>query len=544
MNQAYKLRAGFIFLFFCSLYLIILCNLYAIQIRQRSFYINLAKQQYNVSITSAPERALIYDRNGQPLALNKMSLSAFILPKKIEHIEQLEPFLKKHFPKALQRLYKNKDAHFLYIKRKLTPEQLALIEQQNITDIKILKEPNRFYPVESSGPIVGITDVDNKGLFGIELLCNNQLGGQPSIHTLEKDARSGHFYFTKTTTTNGIQGNSVSLTIDANLQFLAFEHLKETVEKYQAQEGAVLIMNPQTGEILSMVQWPTFDANNTESLDIAYTKNKLVSDTHELGSVMKVFVALAALEEGVVTINELINCQNAKSTFLNGIKVNTWRAHSVIPFSEVIQASNNIGIAKVAQRLDKKLYDHYTKLGFGSKTKLVWPGEQKGFVNPPRNWSKQSIISLSFGYEITASLLQLAQAFCVIANDGYPVKPHIFLNEPSNRNQENPLYQEKTIELIRDILEKTVLQGTARRAALKGYKVMGKTGTANLIINGQYNHDHNTYTFAGIIEKGDYKRVIVTFIKDAAQKNLYASMVAAPLFEQIAEMTLIHDKIL
>ncbi len=474
MNIAYKIRSSFIFLFFCSLYIIILFNLYSIAIKQRNFFTNLAKQQYMITVTSAPERALIYDRNGCPLVINKPMLSAFILPKALESIETLEPFLKKYFPKALERLYQHPEARFLYVKRKLSPEYLELLEQQAITDIKLLKEPGRFYPVESAGPIVGITDVDNVGLFGIELIYHKQLGGSPTTFNLEKDARSGHFYFTKTTKKEGVAGKPITLTIDADLQFLAFEHLKDTIAHFNAQEGAVVVMDPTNGDIIVMTQWPTFDPNNTQEIIIEHTKNKLATNVYELGSVMKVFTALAALEEGVVTPDELIDCEHKKTTYINGIKVNTVCEHGIIPFSEVIQHSNNIGIAKVAQRLDHKLYEHYKHLGFGKKTGLSWPGQQKGFINPPQNWSKQSIISLSFGYEITASLVQLARAFCVIANNGFPVTPRIIANAtvPNSAEKTGPLYSQENLEVIRDILEKTVTEGTAKSPPVRVFKLI------------------------------------------------------------------------
>jgi cell division protein FtsI/penicillin-binding protein 2 len=543
MKEAYKLRTSIIFLLFCLGYFLILFNLYSIQIKQRSFFGNLAKQQYNVTITNTPERALIYDRHQIPLALNKHSLSAFIMPKKVEHLEQLEQFLKKQFPQAWQRWCNHPDAHFLYVKRKLSPEQLALLEEKNIPDIKLLKEPNRFYPIEPAGPIVGITDIDNVGQFGIEMLFNQQLAGIPTTYTLEKDARSGYFYFTKSTKQEGIDGQPITLTIDSDLQFLVHENLKESVETFHAQEGAVVIMNPDNGEILAMTQYPDFDPNNTQDIAIECTKNKALTDVYELGSVMKVFVALAALEENLVNSDELIDCENTKTTMLNNIRINTWRPHGIIPFAEVIQNSNNIGIAKVAMRLGSKLYDHYLRLGFGHKTGLSWPGEQLGFVNPPKNWSKPSIVSLSFGYEITANLVQLSRAFCVIANNGYLVAPKLFLADAnSEKSLPQQLYSSSSLEVIRDILEKTVTQGTAHRAALSGYRVMGKTGTANLIIDGSYNPDHNRFTFAGIIEKGNYKRVIVTYIQNAAIKNLYASQVAAPLFMKVAENLVIHEK--
>ena len=548
MNIAYKIRAGFIFLFFCSLYMLILLNLYSIAIKQRNFFSTLGKQQYMISIKSTPERALIYDRCGSPLVINKPMLSAFILPKNLESTETVERFLKKYFPKALKRLYQHADSdtYFLYIKRKLNPDQLALLKKNNIPDIKLLKEPGRFYPLENDGHLIGITNIDNIGLFGIEGIYDKQLSGLPATFSLEKDGRSGHFYFNKTTQQEGLEGTPLKLTIDADLQFLAFEQLKNTLTNFKAEEGAVLIMNPINGDIIAMTQWPTFDTNNTEEIPIECTKNRAITDVYELGSVMKVFTALAALEEQIVTPDELIDCENKKTTYIDGIKVNTVHEEGIIPFSQVIEMSNNIGIAKVAQRLNNKLYHHYKQLGFGQKTDLLWPGQQKGFVNPPQNWTKQSIISLSFGYEITASLLQLARAFCTIANGGYLITPRIILDTQLTTNQEKkvPLYSQTTLNTLREILEKTVTQGTAHHAIMKGYKVMGKTGTANLLINGSYQPDHNIYTFAGIIEKGSYKRVIVTFIKNAAQKNLYAATVAVPLFEHVAENVLIHDKIL
>lgn len=546
MKIDYKVRSTLVFLFCCTLYGIILVNLYFIQIKQRTFFEQLGRNQYNVMVETKPPRALIYDRNGNYLALNKDMLSAFVTPKNITSWQTLEPFLREHFPQALERLEKNSVAHFLFIKRKLTDEEVQLIQESNLFDIKLLSEPHRFYPVASMGPIIGLTDIDNNGLFGIELLFNDVLAGSPTTSVLEKDARSGHFYFKKETKVQGKEGDAIRLTLDSDLQFLAYEDLKETLSTFNAKEGAVLVMNPSNGEILAMVNYPDFDPNDTKDLNLEYTKNKIVTEAYELGSVMKVFVALAALEEEQVTPDELVDCENSKTTWIDGIRVNTWKAHGLIPFEQVVQNSNNIGMAKVARRVGDALYEHYCKVGFGSKTGIQWPGEQKGFVNHPKNWTKPSIISLSFGYEISATLLQLAKAFCMIANHGIPVRPTLIMHEHKQSDEGfiEPLYSENSMDEIRTILEQTVTQGTARKAALNGYTVMGKTGTANMLINGVYCPDRNIYTFVGIIEKDNYKRVIVTFIKDAQQKDLYASSVAAPLFERIAENLVIHDNVI
>lgn len=292
-----------------------------------------------------------------------------------------------------------------------------------------------------------------------------------------------------------------------------------------------------------MTNYPSFNPNNFAEKDLSVTKNSCVTEAYELGSVFKIPSALAALEEKVVTPDEPIDCKNAETAYIDGRKINTVHAAGIIPFEEVITTSNNIGIAQVAQRVGTKLYDHYSKLGFSKKSGIPFPGENKGFINPPSNWSKQSIISLSYGYEVSANLLQLARAFCIIANGGYWIDPRLIFDEPIIGKKQK-LYSDESISIIKDLLEKTTASGTAKKAHIKGYRIMCKTGTANMLENGHYNPDRNIFTCAGIVEKDGYQKVIVVFIKEVAQKDLYAATVAAPLFEQIAERVLINDRII
>lgn len=539
-----KKRTFYIFALFCILYSIIIFNLFYLQIKKHSFFVSLAQKQYKVSLTRMPARASIVDRHGTPLALNKDHISAFIVPNQITHDAQLNSFLLKHFPDAYYRLIKQTKNKFMFIKRRLSQEEIALIQSAQLPDLHLLTEPSRFYPLPEAGTITGITSIDNKGLFGIEFFYNETLSGTPSSYKLEKDARSGYYYFTKETTIKGTEGTAIQLTIDSDLQYLACKEIEKTVKKFNAQEGAALVVNPENGEILVMAMAPKFDPNHTEHINIADTKNRSITEAYELGSVFKVFTALAALEENVVHPDELVDCHNKTTTYIDGRRINTWKAQGIIPFSEVIETSNNIGIAIVAKRLNNILYEHLCRLGFGKKTNIPLPGEQAGFVNPPHNWSKQSIISLSYGYEVTATLLQLAHAFCIIANKGHEIPMQLIMGQQQTNNPKPLLYSPESIAAIESILNNTTLHGTTKRAAIKGYTVMSKTGTANLLENGVYNPQKNIYTCAGIIQKGNYKRVIITFVKEAAQPNLYASQVSAPLFERIAEKVLIHDKVL
>ncbi len=543
MNNSYSIRTFFIFLVFVLLYFIIILNLFLIQIINSSYYEQLATKQHNIETTMIGVRAPIFDRNGKLIATNKDSLSAFILPHKLEQEKELTSFLKKHFPKAYARLKSKKNKYFMYIKRKLTPEQLKIISDKNLSDIKILQEPSRYYPYESMGVITGVTDIDNNGLLGLELQFNKQLSGQPEKVTLQKDARSGYFYFTKKTLIEGKQGQPIKLTIDADLQFLVYEELQEAANKLDAKQAAAIIMDPENGQIISMTSWPTFNPNDISNLNIQNTKNNVITDVYEFGSVIKVFLMMAALEEKIIGINDTIDCENKKTITMDGMQFSTWKDHGILTVSEVVEKSNNIGVAKIAKKVGPKLYDHYTRVGFTKRTGIPLPGEQKGFITPPNQWSKWSVIALSFGYEISATLLQLAKAFCVIANGGYDIKPTLILDDKVNVKGPR-LYSQETIDNIKEILKNTVTKGTAHHANIKGYSVMGKTGTANLLVDGKYCKEKNIFTFFGIVQKGDYKRVIAIFIKESNQQGVYASTIAVPVFEQIAEKMLIHDRII
>ncbi|HSW75664.1 MAG TPA: penicillin-binding protein 2 [Candidatus Saccharimonadales bacterium] len=533
------LRFFTVILVFFLLYGMIILNLYFIQIQQTSFFKNLGDKQYNITLQTLPQRAYIYDRNNNPVAINKDSIAAFILPKALTKHDELFSFLEKHFPQAVQRFPSYRTKNFMFIKRNLTPEEIELIEKTNHPDIHLLNESSRFYPYESLGTVIGITDIDNNGLFGLESQYNKELAGTPTTYNLKKDAKSHHFYFSKETKEQGTDGKPITLTIDAEIQFKMQNILDEAIAKYESLEGGALAMDPHTGEILAMVSYPHFDPNNTKALDMETTKNRPLTNCFESGSVIKIFMAMAALQEGVTDLDEIIDCEDLKETKLDHLRIRTTKPHGKIPFLQVIQYSNNIGTVKVAKRLGTELYDYYTLLGFGQSTGVNFPGEQKGFVNPPSNWSAYSIQSLSYGYEITVSLLQLARAFSLLINGGYLVTPKLIKDDIVEKT--GPLISQKTLDDVYTILEATVQAGSGTRAQIAGYKILGKTGTANILIDGKYDEDRHLYTFMGAIQKDDYQRVIVCYVKDS-KRATYASMVTAPLFKELAECMILHEQ--
>lgn len=510
-------------LFVCYFFLV--SNLFFLQIRHvhclTPFNVPL---QGSLLVLPEADRGIIIDRHGVPLAINVPEISAYIDCSRLKNRKQTVAFLAEYFPDACRRLSDNKNKQCIVIARRLSADQQQCIVCAQVPDIKLSVGVGRYYPMPATSTVIGVVGVDNAGLSGIEYKKQ---------------------YFLTSNVLPGVD-NQVQLTIDAELQFLVQEELRATLDKFKAREGTAIIMNPENGEVLAMVSLPSFDPNDGKKREVNHMSNKVVTDGYEPGSVMKVFAALAALQEGMVTVDELIDCGSSKSVVIEGRTINTCVAHGIIPFIQVIAGSNNIGIAQVAKRLGHKLYDHYLRIGFGKKTEIDFPGERSGFVNPPEYWSKQSIISLSYGYEIVVTPLQLAVAFSVIANGGYRVKPQLTILSKGQfglQQRSEKLYSDQALAAIEHILAQTALRSTARLSKLAGFSIKSKTGTANTIENGTYNVDKNIYTCAGIVQKNDYKRVMVVCVKHAEHKNLYASMVAAPLFERVAQVMVVHEKV-
>lgn len=533
----YRVRLLMVVVFFFALFAIIAIRLFLLQVYQKDFFTGLAQQQYGVSIKLDQPRATIYDRSGKvELAFNRDAPSVFILPGQLEDASRLESFLRNNYKDVYTRLKNNPARHFLWVDRKITQDRLAFLQRQGLVDLKFINEQQRFYPYQSLAHVIGFTDIDNNGIAGIELGKNKLLAGEPASVRLERDARSKSFYFSQLVEQPGVKGRPVTLTIDSTLQALAFEELVKNIEYHHAKSGSVVIMDPDSGEILAMANYPVFDPNQKGIPRLEVTKNFIVTECFELGSVLKAFCAFAAFEEGAVQYDELIDCEG-KVAFIDGFRVENWKSCGVVPFYDVIKNSSNIGVAKVAKRLGPKLYTHLRRVGFGSKTGLEFPGERSGFVNPPEHWSRSSVLVMSFGYEIMASLLQLCRAFCIIANGGYSVQPVLFKDPAPKPFARKKLYKDETIFHMKNVLEKI-----GEKYPVKGCRIFGKTGTARCIDNGHYSKKDHVYTFVGVVEKENYRRVILAFVAKPEQSNLWAAGVAAPIFHRLAEKMVMYEK--
>ncbi len=530
IQKNYHVRIIPVFLLFLTIFLIITLRFYSIQIHKHHFFTQMGTQQYDMTHTMPALRGTIFDRDKKPLTINAQAPSAFILTKHMHHPKETRAFLEQYFPNVYAQLLKQPERAFFWVGRNLSKRDHEFILEHGTVDISLITESTRNYPAEFCSSIIGRVDIDNKGIEGIEYKFNNILAGMPQTVRIKKDARSKQYYFEKDLITSGAAGQDIQLSIDSTLQFFAYEEVAKTVTDYKAQSGAAIILNPDTGEILAMVNVSAESDDKTPG----HIKNFCVTDCFEFGSVMKTFTALAAFEEKVVTPDEIIDCEGHAHNF-GKLRVVNWTPLEKVPFSEVIRRSSNVGIAKIAARLDTKMFAHLEKLGFGKKTGIEFPGERGGFVPTPHRWSKFTRYVLSFGYEISATLLQLARAFSIIAHDGYDVTPTL-LKQTAPPDTKEALYSHESISQLKNILE-----ATAQRYAIDGVRVMGKTGTARIAEHGTYSTKRHVYTFGGIIEQGSFRRVIITFIREPEKTNLWAAEVAAPLFKRIAEkVTMLH----
>jgi cell division protein FtsI (penicillin-binding protein 3) len=539
----YRFRVIWVFVFFCTLFVVIAVRLFVVQIKHKQFFKLLAQQQYAVQIKIMPPRGDIFDASGvTPLAFNRRVVSAFLVPSSLGPQSSTLKMLKRHYPDVLKRYNKNPSKHFLWLSRRMDDAEIAFLAKQEDPAIHYLDEFTRYYPYQGASQLVGLTDSDNNGIAGIELNFTKHLTGDPLEMRLERDARSGALYFARVVTDIGRPGKNLSLTIDKHLQEIVFYELQKKITSLKAVSGAAVVLNPDTGEVLAMANYPVFDPNKKGNIAFEAMKNRSVSECYEFGSVLKAFCALAALEEKVVAFDEPIDCEGRFAT-IDGVKIenptisllNRLKEHNnILPFNEVVRYSSNVGIAKIAKRLGPAYYDHLLRLGFGQKTGIQFPGERSGFVNPPHAWSRPSLIVMSFGYEIMGTIMQLARAACIIANGGYAVQPTVVRGEHVGKGKK--LYGGQSINEMKRIMEQV-----AERYPIPGMRVMGKTGTARCIVDGKYSTKVHQYSFIGIVEKGDYRRVIVTFVKEPEKSSLWSTDVAVPIFYTIAQRMVVHE---
>jgi len=530
----------------------IVFTLIKLQILNYPKYVQKVKKQSTRIFKTTPKRGTIYDNNGDILAISVKSFSAYI--KNINKKESL-----KIFKKITKRTYLNynerkniikrilKDKPFIWIKRKLEDkEYLRLktlsnkIKPKYKSFLGFYTEYKRLYPQNKiASHILGGVGIDEQPLGGIEYGLNEFIKGKSGNVKYELDGRRKAFKFEVIKKPE--RGKDIRLTIDSGIEFFVEKALNETVKRFNAKSGALIILDSKTGKILSMASNPDYYPQRISESPPSHIKNNAVSFLYEPGSTFKIIVASAALDSNICYPQQKFYCNNGVYK-IRDKKIYDHASYSMLTFEDIIINSSNIGAAKIGQKLGKiRLYNYIKNFGFGEKIELGLSGEAKGILNPLKRWSEVSVAFLSFGYEISVTPLQMARAINVIASGGYLVNPYIVKSigkKRINPGLSKKIISDSTVRRIKEIMKGVVIRGTGKKAYIEGISIAGKTGTAKKVKNGRYVKKYVS-SFVGFLP-AENPRVTIYVMINEPKGAYYGGEVAAPLFREIASKLMIY----
>ena len=503
-----------------------------------------------MSVEIPPKRGTIFDRNMHVLAVNLNDDSVFANARAVKDKNQvakkLSAILNLDREFILDRLSREKS--FIWIKRNISREAAAQIKNLKIEGVSLLQESKRFYPDKDLAcHTLGTVDIDNVGMEGLELNYNKYLKGESGLLLSTQDAKRKVLESYQTDFIPPKNGMNLILTIDEVIQSIAERELAKVYEKYHAKGASIIVMNPRSGDILALANFPNYDLNNFAKRPVESIRNRAINDFFEPGSVFKIVTGSAALEEKVVTFNDKFYCENGEYRIGKRI-LHDHTPHGILTFREVIEKSSNIGTVKVASLFGaEKMYNYIKAFGFCDKTGIDLQGEVVGMNRPVSKWSGVSMYAIPMGQEVTTTAMQLACAISVIADNGYIVKPRIvkqIIDDKGGVVKEFPpvvrrkVISPQTAAKMRSILMGVVVSGTGKKAKIEDYDVGGKTGTAQKVEpSGVYSHDRFIASFIGFapVEKPIISVVVCV---DEPHPVYYGGDVAAPVFKNVVDETM------
>jgi cell division protein FtsI (penicillin-binding protein 3) len=530
---------------------VILFRLVSLQVLQAAELTARADRQHQKSVTMEGARGTVTDRHGKVFAMNVEVPSIFGVPTSLDSpanaARSLSPVLHIRREEIEKKL--RQDRHFVWLARKVEPEQGRRLEQLSIDGIGMVMEGRRFYP---KGPllahVLGFVGMDGVGLEGLERRYESQLHGEKRLTILQRDAL-GRTVFPKDLREQvPATGQALTLTIDEVIQYIAEKELEEAVDHARAKSGTIIVMEPRTGAILAMAVSPRFDPNAVASLTADRWRNRALTDTYEPGSTMKVVVAAAALEERVMMPGSMLFGENGRMTIAN-TTIHDHEKLGWMTFAQMIQKSSNIGAAKTGMLVgDQRLYRYLQAFGFGQRTDIDLPGEVSGLLKAPREWGRRSLASISMGQEVGVTPLQMITAVSAIANDGVLMKPYVVAEVRDQKAQrmteilpqvKSRVVSPATAHTLTTIMEGVVSSGTGTKAAIPGFRVAGKTGTAQKVDprTGTYSSALSIGSFVGFVP-ADAPRLTIIVVIDEPQGEAWGGVVAAPVFRRVGEQVL------
>ncbi len=495
------------------------------------------------TMSNTVQRGSIVDRNGTELAVSVPVETVWADPKVImdnnalkmtEHWQALADVLDQHINTLTARVVKNSNKRFVYLERKISPAMAGYIKELKIPGIHLRKESKRFYPTgEISAHLVGFTNVDDKGIEGIERLYDQLLTGKAGTKQFRKDAKGRKIEILSVEADE--QAQDITLSIDQRIQAIAYKELKGAVQAFKATSGSVVVANAHTGEILAMTNSPSYNPNNRRNTAMHRFRNRAITDIYEPGSTMKPLTALAALDFGSVEAGSIINT-NPGWMRLGGRRVSDPVNRGKLSVEDILITSSNMGTAKLALSMPKGyLLDKFFDVGFANRTGTNLVGESSGMMHDRHRWSQFELATLSFGYGLAITPLQLTRFYTMLANGGIKRELTIIKNTQQNtqKNTEERVFSKKNSLAIVNMLE-TVVDEHVPRAKVEGYRVGGKTGTSFKAIAGGYGNDY-VGLFAGVAPISNPEIVVVVVINDPGGDLYHGGEVAAPVFSRVMQ---------
>jgi cell division protein FtsI (penicillin-binding protein 3) len=528
-------RSRMVGLLLMAAFLVLLMRAFYLQVINNDFLQEKGDSRYLRDIEISASRGKVTDRNGDMLAVSTPMRSIWAIPSDArtmsgEQKRQLAELVELKPRELDARLASEKN--FVFVKRQVPPQVAEQIAALKLPGIHQEKEYRRFYPAgEMTAHLVGFTGVDDKGLEGVELAFQQALLGRAGARTVIRDRR-GNIIEDVGATRPPRDGSDVVLAIDSKIQYLAYSHLKATVTESKAKGGGVVVLDTRTGEILALVNWPTYNPNNRARLSGEQLRNRAVTDTFEPGSTLKPFTVALGLEKGKYRYDSVVDVSPGRITVGRAV-ISDIHPHKELTVAQIVQKSSNVGTTKMALSMPPEaMWEMFDNLGFGKSPQLGFPGEVGGRLRAWKNWRPIEQATMSYGHGISMSLIQLARAYTVFARDGDIVPASLLrVDAPVVRGQ--PVFSAQTARELRAMLELVVMPGgTALKAAVPGYRVGGKTGTAHKLEGGVYANKYIA-SFVGIAPISNPRLVVAVMIDEPSAGQYYGGQIAGPVFSSV-----------
>ena len=534
--QRFMTRVTLVTVFFALLAASLVARAVHLQVLDKDFLNNQADARHLRTEKISAHRGTITDRNGEPLAISTPVDSIWANPKEfapaVDSVPQLARILGIDAQVLMRRITRSMDKEFLYLKRHLSPEQAREVLALKLPGINVQREYRRYYPAsEVTGHLVGFTNIDDEGQEGLELAFNHWLAGESGAKRVLKD-RLGRPIENVESIRPPHHGKDLRASIDLRLQYLAYRTLKAAIKAHKARSGSIVVVDVHTGEVLAMVNQPTYNPNDRSQLSAERYRNRAITDIFEPGSSLKPLVVAAALESGQYRPSSVVDTSPG-FVVVGPKRIEDTRNLGRISLTTILARSSNVGITKLAMTLQpEQLWETMTRFGLGELTTSGFPGESAGMLTHFSNWRPISQATLAYGYGVSVTPLQLAQAYAAIGDDG-ELKP-VSLVALEHAAEGDRVVSQDTAAAVRRMLEEVVRPGgTGTKAAVNGYRVAGKTGTAWKFASGGYSEDKYISIFAGLAPASDPRLATVVVIDEPGGEYYYGSDVAAPVFADV-----------